>query len=72
MESHYLYYNWCHPFSKQAKIFFRGYREDLDSKKQGNFLETVRIIAEYNLVMTEHLSDIQVPKKRMSTKQRTS
>jgi len=38
-----------------------------DSKKQGNFLETVKPIAEYNPVMNEHLSDIQVSKKRMLT-----
>ena len=67
MESHYSYYNWCHPFSKQAKSFFSGHLEDFDSKKQGNFLETVKTIAEYNPVMTEHLSDIQVSKKRTST-----
>jgi len=31
-----------------------------DSKKQDNFLETVKLIAEYKPVMNEHLSDIQV------------
>jgi len=35
--------------------------------KPGTFLETVKLIAEYNPVMNEHLSDIQVSKKRMST-----
>ena len=38
-----------------------------DSTKQGNFIETLKLIAEYNPVMNEHLSDIQVSKKRMLT-----
>jgi len=51
-----------------SKINFRDHREEFDSQKQGNnFLETVKIIAEYNPCMTEHLSDTQVSKKRTST-----
>jgi len=51
-----------------AKSFFRDHREEFDSKKQGNnFLETVKIIAKCNPVMTEHLSDIQESRKHTST-----
>jgi len=63
-------------FLSKQNISFRGHREDYDSKwpswklwfiKQGTFLETVKLIAEYNSVMNEHVSDIQVSKKHMST-----
>jgi len=51
----------------KQNLYFRGYREYFDSKKQGNIFESVKLIAEYNPVVNEHLSDIQVSKKRMST-----
>jgi len=35
--------------------------------EQGTFLETVKLIAEYNSVMNELLSDIKESKKRTST-----
>ena len=44
-----------------------GRREDFDSQNEGNFLETVKLIAKYNPVMNDHLSHMQVSKKRMST-----
>jgi len=49
-------------FSKQ-NISFRGHCEDFDSKKQDNFLETVKLIAKYNPVMNKHLSDMQVSER---------
>jgi len=54
-------------FLSKQNLSFRDHREDLRLKvaivktlTQGNFLETVKIIAESNPVMNEHLSDIQV------------
>jgi len=54
-------------FLSKQNLFFRDRREDFDSQNQGNFLETVKLIAKYNLVMNDHLSHMQVSKKRMST-----
>jgi len=54
-------------FLTMQYLSYRGHREDVDSKHQGNFLEAVKLIAEYNPVMNKRLSDIQVLKKRMST-----
>ena len=45
-------------FLSKQNLYFRGHREYFDSKKQGNFLESVKLIAKYNPVMNEHLSDI--------------
>jgi len=36
-------------FLIKQNLSFRGHREDFDSKKQGDFLETVKLIAKYNL-----------------------
>ena len=54
-------------FLNMQNLPYRGHREDVDSKHQGNFLETVKLIAGYNPVMNERFSDIQVSKKPMST-----
>ena len=35
-----------------------GHREDSNSRNQGNFLETLKLLAKYNTVITEHLSVI--------------
>jgi len=48
--------------SKQ-NISFRGHRENFGSKKQDNFLETVKLIAKDNPVMNKHLFDIQVSER---------
>jgi len=66
MKSHYSYNNWCHSFSKQAyKIFlFVAIVKTYDSRKQGKI---VKLIAEYNPAMNEHLSDIQILKNLIST-----
>ena len=45
--------------SKQ-NISFRGHREDFGLKKQDNFLETAKLIAQYNPVWNKHLFDIQI------------
>jgi len=47
-------------FLNMQNLSYRGHREDVDSKHQGNFLETVKLIAEYNPVVNERLSDVQV------------
>jgi len=52
-------------FLSKQNLYFRGHRESSDSKKQGNFLESMKLIAKYNHVMNEYLSDIQVSKKHM-------
>jgi len=69
MESHHSYY--CKIdvilFLTKQNLYFRGHRECFDAKKQGNVLESVKLIADYNPVINEHLSDIQVSKKRMLT-----
>jgi len=54
-------------FLSKQNLYFRGHRESSDSKKQGHFLESMKLIAKYNHVMNEYLSDIQVSKKRMPT-----
>jgi len=55
-------------FLSKQNLSFRCHREDFDSKwpswrlgskNQGSFLETVKLIVEYNPVVNEHLSDIQ-------------
>ena len=45
----------------------RGHREDFNSKNQGNFLETLKLLAKYNAVIKEHLSVIQLSSKGMTT-----
>ena len=35
-----------------------GHREDSNSRNQGNFLETLKLLAKYNAVIKEHLSVI--------------
>jgi len=47
-------------FLSKQHLSFRGHREDFDSKKQSNFLETFKLSAKYNPVMNNHHSDIQV------------
>jgi len=47
-------------FLNKQHLSFRGHREDFDSKKQSNFLETFKLSAKYNPVMNNHHSDIQV------------
>jgi len=50
-----------HSLDRQ-NLSFGGRNEYFDSKNQGNFLETVKLIAEYNHVMNKHHSDIQLSK----------
>jgi len=69
MESQHSYY--CKIdvilFLTKQNHYFRCHRKYFDAKKQGSVLESVELIANYNPVMNEHLSDIQVSKKRMLT-----
>ena len=52
--------------SKQG-LPFRGHREGFDSRNQGNFLETIKLIAKYNPMISQHLSNIQLSQKWMTT-----
>ena len=44
----------------------RGHREDSNSRNQGNFLETLKLLAKYNAIIKEHLSVIQLSSKGMT------
>ena len=44
-----------------------GHREDSNSRNQGNFLETLKLLAKYNAVIKEHLSVIQLSSKGITT-----
>ena len=50
-------------FLSKQNLYFWGHRGSSDSKKQGIFLESMKLIAKCNHVMNEYLSDIQVSKK---------
>ena len=42
------------PLSKQ-NLPFHGHREDSNSRNQGNFLETLKLLANYSTVINEHI-----------------
>ena len=44
-----------------------GHRKDSNSRNQGNFFETLKLLAKYNAVIKEHLSVIQLSSKSMTT-----
>ena len=54
-------------FLSKQNLPFRGHREDSNSTNQGNFLETLKLIAKYNPVINEHLSATRLSKKVMTT-----
>ncbi|XP_076806254.1 zinc finger MYM-type protein 1-like [Clavelina lepadiformis] len=54
-------------FLSKQNLPFRGHREAFESNNQGNFLETVKLLAKYSPVLSKHLSDIRISKKMTST-----
>ena len=50
-------------FLSKQNLPFRGHREAFESSNQGNFLETVKLLAKYSPVFSRHLSDIRISKK---------
>ena len=54
-------------FLSKQNLPFRGYREAFGSNNQGNFLETVKLLAKYSPVLSKHLSDISISKKMTTT-----
>ena len=54
-------------FLCEQNLPLRGHREDSNSRNQGNFLETLKLLAKYNAVIKEHLSVIQLSNKGMTT-----
>ena len=45
-------------FLCKQNLPLHGHREDSNSRNQGNFLETLKLLAKYNAVIKEHLSVI--------------
>ena len=54
-------------FLCKLNLPLRGHHEDFDSRNQGNFLETLKLLAKYNAVIKEHLSVFQLSSKGMTT-----
>ena len=54
-------------FQCKQNFPLRGHREDSNSRNQGNFLETLKLLAKYNAVIKERLSVIQLSSKGMTT-----
>ena len=50
-------------FLSKRNLPFRGYREDSNSRNQGNFLETLKILSNYSTVINEHIFGTQLSKK---------
>ena len=54
-------------FVSKQNLPFRGHCEAFESNNQGNFLETVKLLAKYSPVINKHLSDIRISKKMTTT-----
>ena len=54
-------------FLCKQNLPFSGHREDSNSRNQGNFLKTFKLLAKYNAMIKEHLSVIQLSSKGMTT-----
>ena len=54
-------------FLNKRNLPFREHREAFESSNQGNFLETVKLLAKYSPVLSKHLSDIRISKKMTTT-----
>ena len=56
-----------HIVPQQTNLPFRGHREDSDSRNQGNFRETLKLLANYSTVISEHFANIELGRKGMTT-----
>ena len=54
-------------FLSKQNLPFRGHREDSNSRNQGNFLETLKLLSNYSAVINEHIFGTQLSKKGMIT-----
>ena len=54
-------------FLSKQNLPFRGHREDSNSRNQGNFIETLKLFANYSAVIDEHIFRTQISKKGMTT-----
>ena len=54
-------------FLNKQNLSFREHREVFKSNNQGNFLETVKLLAKYSPILSNHLSDIRISKKMTTT-----
>ena len=54
-------------FLSKQNLPFRGHREDSNSRNQGNFLETLKLLANYSTVINEHIFGTHLSKKVMTT-----
>ena len=54
-------------FLCKQNLSLRGHRQASNLRNQGNFLETLKLLAEYDAVIKEHLSVIQLSSKDMTT-----
>ena len=53
-------------FLCKQNLSLRGHREDSNSRNQGTYLETLKLLAKYNAVIREHLSVFQLSSKAMT------
>ena len=47
-------------FLSKQNLPFRGHREDSNSWNQGNFIETLKLLANYSTVIDEHIFRTQL------------
>ena len=67
MESHFKSVVDVILFLSKQNLPFRGHREVFESSNQGNFSETVKLLAKYSPILSRHLSDIRISKKMTTT-----
>ena len=54
-------------FLSKQNLPFRSHREDSNLRNQENFLETLKLLANYSTVINEYIFGIQLSKKGMTT-----
>ena len=54
-------------FVSKQNLSFRGHCETFESNTEGNFLETIKLLAKYSPILNKHLSDIRISKKMTTT-----
>ena len=54
-------------FLSKQNLPFREHREAFESNNQGNFLQTVKLLAKYSPVLSKHLADTRTSKKMTTT-----
>ena len=54
-------------FISKQNLSFHGHREDSNSRNQGNFLETLKLLAKYSTVIKEHISGTKLSEKGMTS-----